>query len=57
MKVSRRLKKKLIKKFDRKTVKQIISGELTYQAKITSRLSETGYKMYYGPKTLFREIR
>lgn len=57
MKVSRKLKKKLIHKFSREIVKLLILGELTYEAKITSRLSKTGYKMYYGPKTLFAKIK
>ena len=57
MKIPRKLKKKLIMKFGRETVRKIVSGEVVYKAKITSQMTENGWKTFYGSKTIFREIR
>jgi hypothetical protein len=57
MRLPRKLKKKLIAKFGRELVRKIVSGEVTYQAKITQEMSNDGWKVYYGSKTIFYEIR
>lgn len=57
MKIPRKLKKKLIVKFGREMVRKIISDEVIYKAKTTQKITQSGWKVYYGNKTIFREIR
>jgi hypothetical protein len=57
MKLPRKLKKKLIAKFGREMVRKIVSDEVIYKAKITAKMTESGWITYYGGKTIFREIR
>jgi hypothetical protein len=57
MKLPRKLKKKLIQKWGKEVVRKILAGELIYKAKITTKITETGFQNDYGPKAIFKEIR
>lgn len=56
MKIPRKLKKNLKKKFSREILQKISHGELIYKAKLMSKLTENGWKTFYGPKMVFMKI-
>ena len=56
MKLPRKLKKKLVKKYGTEIVKNIISGELMYKTNDIAIMTENGWKIIKGKKTIFMEI-
>jgi len=56
MKIPRKLKKRLKKKYSRDFLQKISHGELLFKAKLTSKFTENGWKTFYGPKMIFMKI-
>lgn len=56
MRLPRKLKKKLKRKYSTEIVGKIISGELVYKSKNVSIFVKNGYKTINGKKTIFIKI-
>ena len=57
VKLPRKLKKKLAKKYGSDIVKKIISGELIYKANDIAIMTENGWKIINGEKRIFMTIQ